>query len=204
METEVISIELHHKLVSAIATPIDYIEKKGNLNYVALAYMRHIANHYYPGWSWTIKKYEIVKNDADGKFGFVTVHGSLEWIEPEGLSRKGEMIAAHRIQYVVDKETREPTDNLLDPGNDIKAANSDTMKKAFNLYLNISDDVYQFEGPELSDVNKEKLAKMIEEVDSEAVRKLNSKMYGVNNRNLVDIIQRLKYEKGKLSDRPSD
>jgi len=175
-------------MISEIKTPAEYIEKKQGLDYVALAYMRHIANEYYPGWNWQILNCDIVQ--TNGKLLFASVHGRLTWVEPKsGLSRIGDMVAAHRIQYTGDK--------LLDPGNDIKAANTDTMKKAFNLYLNISDDVYKFEGPELSDENKSKLSKLIERVDSEKIRKQNAELYGVNNRNLVDTIIRLRNEESK-------
>jgi len=47
------------------------------------------------------------------------------------------MTAAHRIMKLRDKE------GFVDVGNDIKSANTDAMKKAFNMYMNIADDVYR-------------------------------------------------------------
>jgi hypothetical protein len=187
---EIVSIEDHHKMVSEITTPPEYVEKKGNLDYVALNYMRHIANSYYPGWSWKILKYEFI---TDGnQLAFVAVHGRLIWKEPNGEERLGDMVAAHRIQY-----TGASKNTLLDPGNDIKAANTDTIKKAMNLYLNIADDIYQFKGPELSDESKLKLETYMEKVGSEKINKLYAKKYGVNNKNLSEVIQRLKYEESR-------
>jgi hypothetical protein len=184
---EKISIEKHHKIVSEIATPPEYIEKKNKIDYVELSYMRYIANSYYPGWSWYIIGYDLIR-EGD-KLVFVSVHGRLKWVEPDGTKRTGDMIAAHRIQY-----TGEGKETLMDPGNDIKSANTDTMKKAMNLYLNIADDVYRFKGPELSDGDKAQLEAYIDKIGSEKVRKLYSKKYGVNNKNLLEVIQRLKYE----------
>ena len=61
------------------------------------------------------------------------------------------MVAAHRIQK------KRGTNEFVDIGNDIKAANTDCMKKALNMYLNIADDVYrnQIEDLELSDSEKD-------------------------------------------------
>ena len=47
------------------------------------------------------------------------------------------MVAAHRIQKGRESGT------FVDVGNDIKSANTDCMKKAFNMYMNIADDVYR-------------------------------------------------------------
>ena len=60
------------------------------------------------------------------------------------------MVAAHRIQK------KRGTNEFVDIGNDIKAANTDCMKKAFNMFLNIADDVYrnQIEDLELSNDEK--------------------------------------------------
>ena len=153
--------------------------------------MRHLANTYWPGWSWTILDYKILSEND--KFSFVVVHGRLEWMEPEGNVRFGDMIAAHRIQY-------NKSGTLVDPGNDIKAANTDTIKKALNLYLNISDDVYRFEGPELSDAHKAKVEKLVLSSDNEAVKKIHKQQYGINRRNIKTIIQRLSLGKGRSTD----
>ena len=63
------------------------------------------------------------------------------------------MCAAHRIQK------KRGTDEFVDIGNDVKASNTDCIKKAFNFYLNICDDVYrnQVDDLTLSDEQKDKI-----------------------------------------------
>jgi hypothetical protein len=125
-----------HKLVSELKTPKHYVEDKMGIDYVKYPYMRSIADNYYPGWSWCIMGTEIVNNKA------FAVHGRLSWIEmmPNGtvVERHGDVTAGHRIQY----SKKDPTE-FVDLGNDAKAANTDCIKKAFNMYMNISDDIYR-------------------------------------------------------------
>jgi len=93
--------------------------------------MKKLADKHFAGWSWTIISTEVLGSEA-----FV-VHGRLKWYEG-GIWREGDMTAAHRIQ----KLKKDPS-KFSDIGNDIKAANTDCMKKAFNMYMNIADDVYK-------------------------------------------------------------
>ncbi|SVE24413.1 uncharacterized protein METZ01_LOCUS477267, partial [marine metagenome] len=125
-----------HKNVSKIKTPKGLVKKKQGFDYVELSYMKKVANENYPGWSWT-----IIKSEALGSEAYV-VHGRLKWFD-NGIWRQGDMVAAHRIQKLRGKET------FVDVGNDIKAANTDTMKKAFNVYMDIAADVYRTEDPVL-------------------------------------------------------
>ena len=53
-------------------------------------------------------------------------------------------MAAHRIQK------KRGSDEFVDIGNDIKAANTDAIKKALNMFLNIADDVYRNRVEDLS------------------------------------------------------
>ena len=71
------------------------------------------------------------------------------------------MVAAHRIQK------KRGTNEFVDIGNDIKAANTDCIKKAFNMYMNICDDVYrnQVEDPMLTDKQKKDIADAALKVD---------------------------------------
>ena len=135
-----------HEEVSRIETPKVFIKKKQNFDYVDVGYMKKIADKHFPGWSW-----EIVNSEALGSEAYV-VHGSLKFYD-NGIMRTGDMVAAHRLQKL------RGTQQFSDIGNDIKAANTDTMKKAFNMYMNIADDVYknQVEDPELSDEQKSEL-----------------------------------------------
>ena len=118
----------YHKLVSNMKTPQKYIEQKMGLDYVRYGYMRDLADKFYPGWSWTIISTEVLG-------AAYSVHGRLKWFD-NGIWREGDCVAAHRIQK------KRGSDEFIDVGNDLKAANTDTIKKAFNMYMNIADDIY--------------------------------------------------------------
>ena len=135
-----------HKHVSSLTTPSPYVKKKQGMDYVEYSYMREIADKEFPGWSWTIEKTEVLGSEA------YVVHGRLKWFD-EGIWRQGDMCAAHRIQK------KRGIDEFVDIGNDVKAANTDCIKKAFNMYMNICDDVYrnQVEDFELSDEQKDEI-----------------------------------------------
>ena len=135
-----------HKHVSGLTTPSPYVKKKQGMDYVEYSYMREIADKEFPGWSWTIEKTEVLGSEA------YVVHGRLKWFD-EGIWRQGDMCAAHRIQK------KRGIDEFVDIGNDVKAANTDCIKKAFNMYLNICDDVYrnQVDDFELSDDQKDEI-----------------------------------------------
>ena len=122
--------ELHHK-VSMEDTPKTFIKRKVRQDYVEIAYMKKLADKYFAGWSWTIINTEVLGSEA------YVVHGRLKWYEG-GIWREGDMTAAHRIQKLKNDSSK-----FSDIGNDIKAANTDCMKKAFNMYMNIADDVYK-------------------------------------------------------------
>ena len=71
------------------------------------------------------------------------------------------MVAAHRIQ------TKRGTDEFVDIGNDIKSANTDCMKKALNVYMDIAADVYRSEDPTLDDKQYDKLMEIASKIDKE-------------------------------------
>ena len=121
--------ELHDK-VSMENTPRAFVKKKMGQDYVEVSYMKKLADKYFAGWSWTIINTEVLGSEA-----FV-VHGRLKWYEG-GIWREGDMTAAHRIQK------KKGSNEFVDIGNDIKSANTDCIKKAFNMYMNIADDVYR-------------------------------------------------------------
>ena len=124
------SITEHHKTVSNIDTPKYFVKNKMGADYVEYSYMREIADKHYPGWSWN-----IIKSEALGSEAYV-VQGRLRWFD-NGIWREGDAVAAHRVQ------TKRDGNGFVDIGNDIKAANTDAIKKAFNMYMNIADDVYR-------------------------------------------------------------
>ena len=76
---------------------------------------------------------------------------------------KGDVTASHRVQ----KSTK--TNAYLDIGNDVKAANTDAIKKAMNMYLNIADDVYKniVEDMELTDKQVEDMIKVAETISED-------------------------------------
>ena len=147
-------ITKHHKKVSALKTPKAFIKQKMGMDYVEYSVMRDIADNEYPGWSWTVVKTEFAGTEA------YVVHGRLKWFD-NGVWREGDVTASHRIQK------KRGTDEYVDLGNDIKAANTDCIKKAFNMYMNICDDVYrnQVEDPILTDKQKKDIADAALKVD---------------------------------------
>ena len=148
------AITKHHKKVSKIKTPKAFIKQKMGMDYVEYSVMRDIADNEYPGWSWTVIKTEFAGTEA------YVVHGRLKWFD-NGVWREGDVTASHRIQK------KRGTNEYVDLGNDIKAANTDCIKKAFNMYMNICDDVYrnQVEDPELTDKQKKDIANAALRVD---------------------------------------
>ena len=174
-----------HKKVSNIATPTPFIKKKMGMEYVEFSYMREIADKEYPGWSWTVISTENLGSEA-----FV-VHGRLKWFD-SGVWREGDMTAAHRIQK------KRGTSEFVDIGNDIKASNTDCIKKAFNMYLNIADDVYrnQVDDYELSDDEKDEIilaADMISDDKCNQIRGLINDMV-IHKGNFKSSMAKLKRE----------
>tara|TARA_R100001463_G_scaffold43080_2_gene90045 strand:- start:48356 stop:48967 length:612 start_codon:yes stop_codon:yes gene_type:complete len=153
-----------HTKISDMDTPKAYIKKKMGLDYVEIGYMKAIADKEFPGWSW-----KIIKSEALGSAAYV-VHGRLEWYD-NGVMRTGDMVAAHRIQT-----KKGSTTEFVDVGNDIKSANTDCMKKALNMYMNVADDVYrnQYEDPELSDEQIEKIIKLAGDISDDEARKIDT------------------------------
>ena len=177
------AITTKHKKVSNIPTPKPFIKKKMGLDYVEYSYMREIADKEYPGWSWTIQKTEVLGSEA------YVVHGRLKWYD-EGIWREAVMVAAHRIQ-----KTR-GTNEFVDIGNDIKASNTDCIKKAFNMYLNIADDVYrnQVEESEMTDKQKDELLKLSKKANmhNEILNKIeNGTIHGLNYKASLAKLKRL-------------
>jgi len=157
------SIKNKHHIVSKIRTPKGLVKQKLGFDYVELSYMKKIANEEFPGWSWT-----IVKSEALGSNSYV-VHGRLKWFD-DGLWRKGDMVAAHRIQI-----KRGGSENdFVDIGNDIKSANTDCFKKALNVYMDIAADVYRSEDPELSDEQIKTIRALADEISADKLIEMDT------------------------------
>tara|TARA_R100001530_G_scaffold135629_2_gene113326 strand:+ start:165 stop:782 length:618 start_codon:yes stop_codon:yes gene_type:complete len=174
-----------HKKVSDMSTPKPFVKKKMGMDYVEYSYMREIADKEYPGWSWTIQKTEVLGSEA-----FV-VHGRLKWYD-EGIWREADMVAAHRIQK------KRGTNEFVDIGNDVKASNTDCIKKAFNMYLNIADDVYrnQVEDMELSDEQKNDILVLAAEVSEDRLSQVHEliKDQTIHNGNYLASFSKLQRE----------
>lgn len=175
-----------HQKVSDMKTPPSQISKKMGLDYVEIGYMKHIADTEFPGWNW-----EIIKSEALGSEAYV-VHGRLTYYSA-GLKRVGDMVAAHRIQ-----KGRE-SGSFVDVGNDIKSANTDCMKKAFNMYMNIADDVYKNQVVDLDE--KEKMMVNEKMLDAGFTSKeisriqLNINKGKVNRTNVTELYEWIKEQK---------
>jgi len=177
-----------HKDVSNIKTPNPYIKKKMNMDYVEYSYMRDLADKHFPGWSWNVIKTEFAGTEA------YVVHGRLKWFD-NGVWREGDSTAAHRIQK------KKGTTEYVDLGNDIKAANTDCIKKAFNMYMNISDDVYrnQVEDTELSEEQIDNLMKAANNIDSNKAEEIHKMIqegiiHGLNYKGSISKLERLSNE----------
>ena len=179
------AITKKHKKVSRLKTPKPFIKKKMGLDYVEFSYMRDVADKEFPGWSWTIQKTEVLGSEA------YVVQGRLKWYD-EGIWREADMVAAHRIQK------KRGTNEFVDIGNDIKASNTDCIKKAFNMYLNIADDVYrnQVDDLELSDEQKNDILVLAGEISDEKMSQIHEliKDQSINNANFKASFAKLERE----------
>ena len=91
------------------------------------------------------------------------------------------MVAAHRIQK------KRGTNEFVDIGNDVKASNTDCIKKALQMYLNIADDVYrnQVEDLSLTDEQKNNILVVASELGEEKMEQIHGfiKDQAINNAN---------------------
>jgi hypothetical protein len=182
---ELQAITNKHENVSNLTTPKAYIKKKMDLDYVEIGYMKKQADKFYPGWSWEIITTEVLGTEA------YVIHGRLSWID-SNIQRRGDMTAAHRIQK------KRGSNDFVDIGNDIKAANTDCMKKAFNMYMNIADDVYRNQ-VEDTELDKNKIGEIISvanKVSEEKAKEINDmidsgKIHGLNYQGALDKLTRL-------------
>tara|TARA_X000001388_G_scaffold27426_3_gene19356 strand:+ start:2195 stop:2800 length:606 start_codon:yes stop_codon:yes gene_type:complete len=175
-----------HNKISSIVTPKAFVKKVMGLDYVEIGYMKAIADKEFPGWSW-----EIINSEALGSAAYV-VHGRLKWYD-NGVMRIGDMVAAHRIQI-----KKGSSNEFVNVGNDIKSANTDCMKKALNMYMNIADDIYknQFEDPELTTIQIDQLRVYADEISQSKLETINKLIEDgiINNSNYKGSLAKLKRE----------
>tara|TARA_R110002167_G_scaffold112850_1_gene285555 strand:+ start:36669 stop:37322 length:654 start_codon:yes stop_codon:yes gene_type:complete len=179
-------ITKQHSRISDASTPKAYVKKKMGMDYVEIGYMKALADKEFPGWSWVIKKSEALGSNY-------VVHGSLIWYD-NGVMRTGDMVAAHRIQTKSGDSS-----SFVDVGNDIKSANTDCMKKALNMYMNIADDIYrnQYEDPELTDKQKQTIRILADEISEAKLIEMDtlieeSRINALNYKGVIAKLKRLK------------
>ena len=180
-----------HTEISNIKTPKAYQYKKQGFDYVKIEYMRGIANKYFPTHSWEIVSTEVLGSEA------YVVHGRLTWHEEANgvmVKRTGDMVAAHRLQK------QRGTNAFVDIGNDIKAANTDTMKKAYNQHMNIADDVYRnkYEEIELSENQKKTLLLLAKKVGMQKTIKEKIDSNEIHGKNYSAAIGKLTIKEKEL------
>ena len=179
--------------VSQIKTPKEYIETRQGIDYPTPEYMRFIANKFFPGWGWQKHGPTTIVRDEHGKVTFALESGDLTY---EGTI-VGSISAAHRIQY-----QRNQAKELVDPGNDIKAAGTDALKKAWNQFFCICDDVYKMRGPGLnsdqtaqlryvSAILAELKAEELEPYQQDIHLVLREEGFGINQENFNTAISKL-------------
>lgn len=175
-----------HKKVSEKKTNPNHVKQKAGMDYVEFAYMKSMANKYYPGWSF--QNLIIIEQMLNA--GWVAVQGELHFLD-EGIKRVGACAAAHRIAFKSGKD-RVP-ENIVDLGNDVKAAVTDALKKGFNTYMNISDDIYRhLEVEPLTKGQITVLYEIVEKCKPESQRKFyNFVDNNMNSTNAVEMSEKL-------------
>ena len=148
-----------HRDISAIETPKNEVKKDYNgMDYVEMSYMRRIADENFPGWSWEILDWKT--HVVGGLEHAFSVHGRLTWND-NGVVRRGDMVAGHANHLLKDKS------GYVSVSNAWKSANTECMKKAFNTFMNIADDVYRNVDTSLSQEERTTLLKLLSKIDSD-------------------------------------
>ena len=154
-------VKSYHTSISQEETPKKFVKKDYDGNdYVSIQYMRNKANEKFPGWSFLVVDTKISLESMS----FI-VHGRLIFND-NGLLRTGDWVASHRIQHKSgDKQSGTiGVNSFVNVGNDAKAAVSDCLKKCFNVYMNIADDVYK--NQEEEPITEEERKTLLEKLSS--------------------------------------
>ena len=119
------------------------IDKKGNYDYIIAAYMVECLDRHFPGWSWEIAApLQFLGAEwvvAEGTLTIIDEHLLAFGISPP--YRKFYGCNAARITYPTGQQHL--VGNIIDVGNNVKAANTEAMKVAINRLTHIGDDVYR-------------------------------------------------------------
>jgi len=137
-----------YKRISEESTPqVDgtgkkIIDKKGNYDYIIVAYMVECLDKHFPGWSWEMAA-PLQFLGAE----WIVAQGTLSIIDEYLISfninppyRKFYGCNAARITYKTG--ATHSLENIIDIGNNVKSANTEAMKVAINRLTHIGDDVY--------------------------------------------------------------
>lgn len=118
------------------------IDKKGNYDYIIVAYMVECLDKHFPGWSW---EYAAPLQFLGAEW--VVAQGTLCIIDESLLAfdvkppyRKFYGCNAARITYP--QGATHTIEKIIDIGNNVKSANTEAMKVAINRLTHIGDDVY--------------------------------------------------------------
>ena len=157
--------------------------------------MRKKRNDIYPIWSWEIDDTEFLGAE------WIMVRGTLTILD-NGVTRKFGAAGAKRIQFK--RGTEHLPANIVDIGNNVKAANADAFKVATNRLCNIADDVYrkQVELPKpLTDKQQKIVADLLKEIDDHSLSAKvtlqvdSEKINSVNFKSAVDKLNQMKERK---------
>lgn len=190
------AIQEKHRIASAGRTPATQIKRRPDgFDFVEEAYMRKKLNDIYPIWSWEIDDTEFLGAE------WIMVRGTLTILD-NGVTRKFGAAGAKRIQFK--RGTEHLPANIVDIGNNVKAANADAFKVATNRLCNIADDVYrkQVELPKpLTDKQQKIVADLLKEIDDHSLSAKvtlqvdSEKINSVNFKSAVDKLNQMKERK---------
>lgn len=121
-------------------TPAQHIyERPGKggqkFTYVTGNYVIKALNFVF-AWNWD---FEVLSHGIEQ--GQVWVHGKLTVKGPNGETITKSQFGRADIKYLKDPKTKRPTSTMLDFGNDLKGASTDSLKKCASM-LGIASDVY--------------------------------------------------------------
>jgi hypothetical protein len=175
-------------IVSLIKTPSEYIEEDYDGNsYPTIGYMTSIADMFYPGWRVRDLSQEKVMS-KDGELLYIQSSLYLEWpeiIDGQLIWIGGPHSDAEQVQY------RKGTDksdlkNVINLGNHFKGSITRALKKAFNTYMRICDDIYFNTRVDLSTAEVEQILEMVKESNIKDKEKENV-IELINNSLLTDV-----------------
>lgn len=160
-------IRFTHKTVGNIKTPKAAIYKKMGYDYIKINYMKGLANTFYPGWSWHIISTELLGRE------WIKVHARLIFFD--GVKRECDILGANRLQT----KTEDPN-KFVDINNDVKAVNTNMLRKAFNEYMDIGNDVYKRQDNYLTDRQVEDILKLAKSISNSVYYKVQD---AIENKN---------------------